>query len=52
MICYMLAIQNSLFLKCARVLKVIENAVRWATPVTRPEVTRGNVKPLEDILDI
>ncbi len=36
--------------KDSNVLKVIENAVRWAAPVTRPEVTRGNVKPLEDIL--
>ena len=31
------------------VLKVIENAVRWARPVVRPEVVRGNTEPLEDI---
>ena len=31
------------------VLKVIENAVRWATPIKRPEIVRGNTKPLEDL---
>lgn len=29
------------------VLKVIENAVRWAAPIERPKPTLGNMKPLE-----
>jgi len=31
------------------VLKVIENAVRWAVPVKRPRPVLGNVKPLEEL---
>lgn len=31
------------------VLKVIENAVRWAKPVDRPNPVFGNVKPLEKV---
>jgi len=31
------------------VLKVIENAVRWAAPVKRPKPVLGNVKPLEEL---
>ena len=30
------------------VLRVIENAVRWAAPVDRPIPVRGNVEPLEE----
>jgi trehalose utilization protein len=29
--------------------RVIANAARWAAPVRRPDVVRGNVKPLEGI---
>lgn len=31
------------------VMRVIENAVRWAAPGDAPSITRGNTKPLEDI---
>jgi len=31
------------------VLRVIENAARWATPVKRPKPVSGNVKPLEEL---
>lgn len=31
------------------VLRVIENAARWAAPVERPKPVRGNVKPLEEL---
>jgi len=31
------------------VLTVIYNAVRWAAPTETPEITFGNVKPLEDV---
>jgi len=33
----------------SEVLKVINNAIHWAAPVSGPEVTFGNVKPLEKI---
>jgi trehalose utilization protein len=31
------------------VLRVIANAVHWAAPVAGPQITRGNVKPLEPL---
>ena len=31
------------------VLRVIENGVRWAAPVDRPDPVRGNVEPLEEL---
>lgn len=31
------------------VLRVIENAARWAAPVKRPKPVSGNVKPLEEL---
>lgn len=34
----------------SNVRRVINNAVRWAAPVERPNPTFGNVKPLEEIL--
>jgi len=33
----------------SEVLKVINNAIHWAAPVSGPEITFGNVKPLEKI---
>lgn len=32
-----------------KILKVIENAVRWAAPIEGPTPTFGNVKPLEQL---
>ena len=31
------------------VLRVIENAIRWASPVDRPRAVLGNVKPIEEL---
>ncbi|MDF2700521.1 MAG: hypothetical protein K0Q49_2080, partial [Haloplasmataceae bacterium] len=31
------------------IIQVIENAVRWASPITSPKLTFGNTKPLENI---
>jgi trehalose utilization protein len=33
----------------SNVLRVIENAVRWAAPVRRTKPVLGNVKPLEEL---
>lgn len=33
----------------SEVLKVINNAIHWAAPVSGPKVIFGNVKPLEKI---